>query len=120
MTDNNDLNGERFSREALKEAMENAKGLTVSLNFNPNDIMGKIVDARLNPAGNMVEVDVDLLDTGKELLKRLSSLYVVPGGIVEKEYMDGDVRVIDKIKVTHLAITESPADTHLLELKEKE
>ena len=118
MTSNNDLNHERFSWNALQNGVDTAKGKIIFLDFDPKRVVGRIVDVYHEETG-IVCVDVELFRKEDIDLVKEMPFYVVPGGIIDKEYQDGEIKVIDKIRITNAAITVTPADTHLVPLQEK-
>lgn len=114
MTDQVDLQNQVFSWDALQEGAETAKGKPVVIEFQPQRMVGRVIDTRL--IGNSaVEVVVDITDE-KVLVDRMPFFVVPAGEIVEMRKL-GETTEISHLKITTCSLTVTPTDPNLKPLQ---
>lgn len=108
-TDEPDSNGDCFTKEALEQLAKQAKGLPVTFNFVHENPLGKVESASVTDKGLVLEMKLkDIPCVG---------MYAVPGLIVVESHMEDGIEVIDKLKLTEISLTLTPADKHLSPVK---
>jgi phage head maturation protease len=119
-TDQIDANGNCLTKEVLDQMAKQAKGVRVTWNFDPNIVLGHISESVRTDKGVEVEIEVDA-NPMKETLDHvisLGALYGVSSMRDVESHMEDGVRVIDKMKLTEIALTPYPADKSLPPVEE--
>lgn len=108
-TENVDLQGQRFSPEALKQLEEQLPGQLVTLNFNRTIPVGVVRSAEVTERG--LELVAELDDS---VINDPASLYIVPGFIVNGTAdQSASCEVFTDVKADDFGLTTQPADQSL-------
>lgn len=102
-----------FSKKVLEEMAKQAPGALVTFNFNHQLPLGRVEKAEITETD--MKLDLNIAD---ETL--IEHLRFGPAGIIEESHMEGDIRVIDKFRLTSVGLTFAPPDIETILSQKKQ